>query len=102
MKKILIDTQGGQLTAYVGKPETKNWAFATGMVRGNTLLVLDVWVPLEMRRKGLGSRLVRKLQEEAGTRRTLTSEVAPWESARGFWSTLAIEEKPEGDDWGAE
>ena len=99
LSKILIDTSGRQLTAHIGKLETPECAYATGIVEGNALLVLDVWVPPGMRRQGLGRRLVKRLEKEAGTGQTLTSKVAPGESARGFWSALDIKEAPERDDW---
>lgn len=92
MEKILIDTSGGQLTAHIGKLNEPGCAYATGMVEGNTLSILDVWVPPEMRKKGLGRKLVKRLEKEAGTEKTLAYGVVS--SAKDFWTTLGIKEIP--------
>lgn len=94
LPRLRVRKTNNWIEVYTERVGPYKYSYVLGLVtKEGALIISDAWIDENLRKKGLGKKMVARIIKEAGVETVEVHNVLP--EAKGFWESLGIKEVDE-------
>ena len=94
LPRLRVRKTNNWIEVYTERVGPYKYSYVLGLVtKEGALIISDAWIDENLRKKGLGRKMVSRIIKEAGVETVEVHNVLP--EAKGFWESLGIKEVDE-------